>query len=100
MKKPPFVSHYLVLSLIDGKDVREKNDVIYYLTSRIENIKLDLTKEGLVFIEDITKETKHAHYKPYILVPTKDNLSKAEALLKRYATDDVLEFLESKQKVS
>ena len=41
IKKPPFLSHYLVLrDLIDGVDVRSKNDSIFYFTSRIENIKL------------------------------------------------------------
>lgn len=55
MKKPSYVSHYLVLSdLIKGIDVREKVDFICYLTSRIENIKADLVKEGIEFQDDIS----------------------------------------------
>lgn len=99
--KPPYTSHYLVLKdLINGIDVRDKVDVIHYLCARIENIKSDLVKEGIEFIEDVLKETQYSHYKLYILVPTKENLSRAEKLLKRYATDDVLKFLNTKQNMS
>lgn len=95
MKKPHYVSHYLVLKdLINGIDVREKNDVIFYLTSRIENIKCDLVKNGIEFIEDISKETSYSHYKPYILKPTENNIIKAKKLLERFASNDVLNFLE------
>lgn len=98
MKKPKGVSHYLVLrDLINGIDVREKSDVLFYLTSRIENIKCDLNKKGIDFIEDITKESTYSKYKPYILKPSKDNIQKAEDLIQIYATDEVLEFLEEKK---
>lgn len=101
MKKPSYVSHYLVLSdLIKGIDVREKVDFICYLTSRIENIKADLVKEGIEFQDDISRETAYSYYKPYILVPSKENIQRAENLLNRYATNEVLEFLETKQRVS
>jgi len=97
--KPPFVSHYLVLlDLIAGKDVRMYSDNIYYLTSRIENIKLDLVKEGLEFIEDVKKETSYSYYKPYILVPSDSNITKAKELLERYKTKEVLEFLENSKR--
>ncbi len=96
MKKPPYVSHYLVLrDLINGIDVREKNDVIFYLTSRIENIKGDLVKNGIEFIEDISKETSYSHYKPYILKPSESNILKAKKLLEKFASKEVLNFLES-----
>lgn len=95
MKKPKGVSYYLVLrDLIEGVDVRAKSDTVFYLTSRIENIKCNLNKQGLEFIDDITKETTFSHYKPYILKPSKSNIQKAEDLMQIYATDDVLEFLE------
>lgn len=95
MKKPYYVSHYLVLKdLINGIDVREKNDVIFYLTSRIENIKCDLVKNEIEFIEDISKETSYSHYKPYILKPTENNILKAKKLLERFASKEVLNFLE------
>ena len=97
MKKPPYISHYLVLrDLLQGIDVRQYSDTIRYLCSRIENIKLDLTKEGIKFIEDVTRESSYARYKPYILVPTAENLNRAKRLLESYATDEVLSFLESK----
>ena len=100
MKKPPYVSHYLVLSdLLNNIDVRKFSDHIVYLTSRIENIKTDLKKDGLEFIEDVSKESRYSHYKPYILKPTIDNINKAKKLLKKYATDKVLLFLESKPKI-
>lgn len=100
MKKPSFVSHYLVLQdLVNGVDVRQKSDIIYYLTSRIENIKCDLKNtEGLEFVEDITKESTYSTYKPYVLVPSRANIDKAEKVLLKYATDDVLNFLETKQR--
>jgi hypothetical protein len=100
MKKPPFTSHFLVLQdLINRVDVREKSDIIFYLTSRIENIKVDLKKEGIEFIEDISKESRYSTYKPYILLPTDENISRAKELLRRYSTDKVLSFLEQKQRV-
>ena len=95
LKKPPYTSHYLVLKdLIAGKDVRMYSDVIFYLTSRIENIKGDLVKNGIEFIDDISKESTYSYYKPYILVPSEANIFKAKELLKRYASSDVIEFLE------
>jgi len=98
MKKPNFVSHYLVLKdLLNYVDVREKSDIIFYLTARIENIKMDLVKQGIEFVEDATKESTYSHYKPYILVSTTDNLSRAKKLLESYASDDVLSFLENKK---
>ena len=97
MKKPKHISHYLVLTdLLNNVDVRQYSDIIVYLTSRIENIKVDLVKSGIEFLEDISKESRFSHYKPYILKPTADNLAKAKELLKRYATDEVLTFLEQK----
>jgi hypothetical protein len=99
MKKPKGLSHYLVLKdLIRGVDVREKSDSIFYMTSRIENIKCDLNKQGLNFIEDIRKDTTFSNYKPYILTPSKNNIQKAEDLMQIYATDDVLKFLEETKK--
>lgn len=100
MKKPPYTSHYLVLKdLIDGVDVRQYSDTIVYLTARIENIKVDLVKEGVAFIEDISRESRYSHYKPYILQPTTDNLNRAKKLLENYGTDEILAFLESKPTV-
>ena len=97
MRKPPYVSHYLVLSdLLNNVDVRQYSDRIVYLTSRIENIKTALKKDGLEFIEDASKDSRYSHYKPYILEPTVNNLNNAKKLLKRYATDGVLSFLEDK----
>ena len=101
MKKPPYVSHYLVLKdLIDGIDVRQYSDVVMYLTTRIENIKVDLIKNGIKFIEDITRASKYSTYKPYILYPSIENINKAKKLLELYKTDEVLKFLELKQIIS
>ena len=98
MKKPPYISHYLVLKdLIAGIDVRAKSDTIFYLTSRIENIKVDLVKDSIEFIEDISKKTTYSHYKPYLLVPSESNLNKAKKVLKRYETKKVLDFISRKQ---
>lgn len=98
IKKPPFISHYLILKdLIAGVDVRAKSDIIFYLTSRIENIKCDLLKDGIEFIEDISKETTYSHYKPYLLVPSESNINKAKKVLKRYETKKVLDFISQKQ---
>jgi hypothetical protein len=95
MKKPIHISHYLVLKdLINGIDAREKSDILFYLTSRIENIKVDLVKEGIEFHEDISKETTYSHYKPYLLVASESNLNKAKKLLEKYSTKEVLEFIE------
>jgi len=100
MRKPSYVSHYLVLKdLLNGIDVRQYSDTVVYLTSRIENIKLDITKHGVEFIEDISRESRYAHYKPYILLPTADNLKKAKELLERYRTDDVIGFLADKPNI-
>ena len=100
MRKPHFVSHYLVLrDLINRVDVRAKSDIIFYLTSRIENIKNDIKSSGVNFIEDAQKESTYSYYKPYILVSTPDNLNNARELLERYATDEVLEFLEKKTNI-
>jgi len=101
MKKPPYVSHYLVLKdLIDGVDVRQYSDIVVYLTSRIENIKVDLVKNGIKFIEDITKASKYSIYKPYILYPSLENINNAKKILELYKTDEVLKFLELKQIIS
>ena len=96
MRKPAYVSHYLVLrDLIEGIDVRQYSDSIVYLTSRIENIKNDLkNKDGLRFDEDARAESKYAHYKQYVLERDAANMALAEQLLKRYGTDKVLRFLE------
>ena len=100
MKKPPYVSHYLVLKdLLAGVDVRRYSDTVVYLTSRIENIKCELVKNGVSFIEDISRESNYAHYKPYILQPTADNLNRAKELLERYKTDEVINFLADKPNI-
>jgi hypothetical protein len=97
MKKPRFISHFLVLDdLLKNVDVRIKSDIIHYLTSRIENIKVDLVNSGVLFVDDIRKESRYSTYKPYILLPTAENLDKAKELLKVYATDEVMQFLENK----
>ena len=97
MKKPRNISHYLVLKdLLNNIDVRQYSDMIVYLTARIENIKMDLVKLGIEFIDDVSRESRYSYYKPYILQPTADNLSKAKKLLESYATDEVLSFLEQK----
>ena len=98
IKKPVYVSHYLVLSdLLIGADVRAKSDVVHYLTSRIENLKMELQNNfGLEFVDGVTKDSTYSYYKPYILEPTPENINRAEELLKRFSTDEVLAFLEQK----
>ena len=97
IKKPAYVSHYLILKdLLNGVDVRKYSDTVVYLTSRIENIKNDFVNNGLQFIDDIRKESSYTYYKPYVLLPTEDNLKRAKELLERYKTDEVMEFLTNK----
>ena len=97
MKKPRNISHYLVLKdLLNNIDVRQYSDTIVYLTSRIENIKMELLKLGIEFIDNVSRESRYSRYKPYILQPTAENLNKAKKLLESYATDDILFFLEQK----
>jgi hypothetical protein len=95
IKKPPFISHYLVLrDLIDGIDVRSKNDSIFYFTSRIENIKLYLKEMGLQFDENAKAYSTFSDYKPYILMQNESNIKKAYSLLEQLETKEILEFLE------
>jgi len=95
MRKPPFVSHFLVLrDLIQDIDVRRYSDTVEYLTSRIENIKCDLVKRGLEFEEE-NRETKYSFYKPYRLIRTAKNMALAEELLEEYYTEKVEAFLEA-----
>ena len=101
MQKPHKVAHYLVLKdLIDGVDVRKYSDIVVYLTSRIENIKVDLVKDGIKFIDRITRASKYSTYKPYILYPSLENIQKAKILLEQYGTDEVLKFLELQQVIT
>jgi len=95
VKKPPFISHYLVLQdLINGIDVRIYNDSIVYLVSRIENIKVWLKKQGIEFIEDAVSPSRFANYKPYILINTSENMKRAEELLENLETQQILDFIE------
>ena len=96
IKKPPFVSHYLVLrDLIDGIDVRSKNDSIFYFTSRIENIKLYLKEMGLQFDENAKAYSTFSDYKPYILIQNESNIKRAYELLEKFESKEILEFLEN-----
>lgn len=96
IKKPPFLSHYLVLrDLIDGVDVRSKNDSIFYFTSRIENIKLYLKNIGIEFDEDAKSYSKYSDYKPYILIQSESNIKRAYELLENFESKEILEFLEN-----
>lgn len=95
MKKPNYISHYLVLKdLIDNVDVRKHSDSVVYLTSRIENIKRNLVKQGLRFDEKAIAYSKYSHYKPYVLEVDCGNIEQAKELLKVYATSKVLAFLD------
>ena len=94
MKKPPFISHYLVLKdLINKVDVRRFNDSIVYLVSRIENIKLWLKSRGIEFVEDATSSSKFANYKPYILIDSEENMKRAKELLEELETPQILAFI-------
>ena len=95
IKKPPFVSHYLVLrDLIDGVDVRSKNDSIFYFTSRIENIKLYLKEIGLQFDENAKAYSTFSDYKPYVLIQNELNIKRAYEILDRFESKEILEFIE------
>ena len=96
IKKPPFISHYLVLrDLIDGVDVRSKNDSIFYFTSRIENIKLYLKEIGLQFDENAKAYSTFSDYKPYVLIQNELNIKRAYELLEKFESKEILEFLEN-----
>ena len=95
IKKPPFVSHYLVLrDLIDGIDPRSKNDNIFYFTSRIENIKLYLKEIGLQFDENAKAYSTFSDYKPYVLIQNELNIKRAYEILDRFESKEILEFIE------
>ena len=95
IKKPPFISHYLVLrDLIDGVDVRSKNDSIFYFTSRIENIKLYLKEIGLQFDENAKAYSTFSDYKPYVLIQNELNIKRAYELLEKFESKEILEFIE------
>lgn len=95
IKKPPFISHYLVLrDLIDGVDVRSKNDSIFYFTSRIENIKLYLKEVGLQFDENAKAYSTFSDYKPYVLMQNESNIKRAYEILDRLESKEILDFIE------
>ena len=95
IKNPPFISHYLVLrDLIDGVDVRSKNDNIFYFTSRIENIKLYLKEIGLQFDENAKAYSTFSDYKPYVLIQNELNIKRAYEILDRFESKEILEFIE------
>ena len=94
MKKPPYISHYLVLKdLINKVDVRRFNDSIVYLVSRIENIKLWLKSRGIKFVENATSSSRFATYKPYILIDSEGNMKRAKELLEELETPEILTFI-------
>ena len=98
MKKPNFISRYLVLrDLIKGENVRQYNDNTVYLTSRIENIKNQLKEAGLRFDEKAIAFGTYAPYKPYILIDDEDNMKLAEALLEKYSTPKIKAFLQYRE---
>ncbi len=95
IKKPPFISHYLVLrDLIDGIDPRSKNDNIFYFTSRVENIKLYLKEIGLQFDENAKAYSTFSDYKPYVLIQNELNIKRAYEILDRFESKEILEFIE------
>lgn len=94
MKKPPFISHYLILNdLINKVDVRRFNDSIVYLVSRIENIKLWLKSRGIEFDEYAKSSSRFATYKPYILIDSDKNIQRAKELLEELETPQILAFI-------
>ena len=101
MKKPNYISHYLVLKdLIEGIDPRQYNDIIRYLTSRIENIKCDLKEHGLMFDETVVAYSKYSIYKPYVLLSDDENMQRAKTLLNTYHTRAVEMFLNRKRDIN
>jgi len=101
MRKPPFVSHYLVLNdLIAEVDVRKFSDNLTYLTSRIENIKLDLVNRGLLFNEEAKAQSRYSSYKPYVLIRSVENIENAKRLLSEYETEAVQEFLANTARIA
>lgn len=94
MRKPPFISHYLLLrDLLDGVDVRQKDERGNYLTSRLANIKLDLTREGIEFEDGVTSKSKYSYFKEYKLIQTPSNLQRAKEVLTKYETKAIKDFL-------
>jgi hypothetical protein len=93
--KPRGVSYFLFIKdLIKGDDPRVKSPKVDYLCSRIENLKSHLkTKEGLRFDEDAKAWGVYAYYKPYILIDDEENMRLAHALLEKFGTIEVLNFL-------
>ncbi len=84
MRKPPHLSHYLIItSLINEEPVSTKDSQLFY-TSRIENIITEFRDAGLLFKEDAKATSKYSWYKPYILVQSDENLLNAIALQNSY----------------
>lgn len=101
MSKPHFISQYLVLrDIIEGIDVRAVDAKKVYLTSRIENIKVEFKKHGLRFKEKAKEDSTYADYKLYILIQDEANMALAQELLEKYATPKVLFFIDGVQKRS
>lgn len=84
MKKPKYLSHYLIITaLINDEPVSTADSQIFY-TARIENIISEFRDEGILFQEDAKATSKYSWYKPYILVQSDENLLNAIALQNSY----------------
>lgn len=84
MKKPKYLSHYLILTALINDETVSTTDTKAFYTSRIENIITAFRDEGILFQEDAKAISKYSWYKPYILVKTDENLQNAIALQNQY----------------
>lgn len=80
MKKPKYLSHYLIITALINDETVSTTDTKAFYTSRIENIITAFRDEGILFQEDAKAISKYSWYKPYILVKTDENLQNAIAL--------------------
>lgn len=93
MKKPAFLSHFLVLQdLINGMDVKASLERERYYTSRLANIIMNLRDDGILFEEDAKETTLYSWYKPYRMIKNEANIQRAKDVLKRYSSDAVESF--------
>jgi UDP:flavonoid glycosyltransferase YjiC (YdhE family) len=85
MKKPPFISHFLVIEDLKHRVDISTTDGAVYFCRRLENIFSEFRKEGVIFNEHNYTSSKFSNYKIYQIIYTPDNLNRLLELQKQYA---------------
>ncbi len=99
MKKPPFLSHLLIgKALLEKRPVSTSLGVDHFFVRRIENIISEYRKEGVLFDEQATEESRYSWYKPYRIIDTPENVERLKNLVDyfRSKVDSFIEKSEAK----